>query len=152
MLRIPSFYKGRYRDQFMIRGDVYATLFDEYGNVKMEQHQTNAFSAAGLNCIVDQLTASPGTNKPTHMSVGSGTAAAGALQTHVDTNALTSKTDALGVLTMVGDWAAGDATATLTEVAIRDAAAGNYLSAVALTSVPKAAGDTLAVTYTWTAA
>lgn len=138
------------RVQFI--GRVHVVLRGPDGRIKHEQTVENTFSAAGLNCIVDQLTASPGTNKPTHMSVGTGTASAGALQTHNDTNALTSKTDSGAVLTMVGDWAAGDATATLTEVAIRDAAAGNYLSATALTSVPKGASDTLQVTYTWTAA
>lgn len=159
MIEIPKvkrhgggWYRGRYRDHVKLIGEVHVALFDEFGQLKMEHVQVNAFSANGLNCIVDQLTASPGTNKPTHMSVGTGSVSSGALGAHTDTNALTSKTDSGAVLTMVADWAAGDATATLTEIAIRDGAAGNYLSAVNMTSTPKLASDTLQGTYTWTAA
>ncbi|MDQ3730311.1 MAG: hypothetical protein M3355_12070 [Actinomycetota bacterium] len=74
-----------------------------------------------------------------------------ALGTEVDRNALTSKTRAGNVLTMVGDWAAGDATAAITEAGVFNAAtAGSMYSRATFAVINKAAGDTLQITWTYT--
>jgi hypothetical protein len=87
------------------------------------------------------------------MAVGTGSPAANALGTESDRNALTSKTRSGAVVTMVGDWAAGDATATLTEAGIFDASSsGNMWCSSTFTGIVKAAADTLSITWTLTAA
>jgi hypothetical protein len=64
---------------------------------------------------------------------------------------LTSKTRATNVLTMVGDWAAGQATQTNNEAGVWDAASAGNLHARALFGpMTKAASDTLKLTWTWT--
>jgi hypothetical protein len=69
----------------------------------------------------------------------------------LDRNALTSKTRSNAVVTMVGDWAAGDGTGAITEAGIFDAAsAGNMWVSASFSTINKAAGDTLQITWTLT--
>ena len=89
------------------------------------------------------------------MAIGTGATAAAAgdttLQTELDRNALTSNTSSTNVLTMVGDWAAGDGTGAITEAGVLNAASTGTLYARAVFSViNKAAGDTLSITWTFT--
>ena len=106
---------------------------------------------------MDQLLAAPTVVKPTHMAVGTGATAVAAgntaLVTEIDRNALTSKTRALGVMTMVGDWAAGDATSA------HDPGGGRLqrarpappmYSRATFTAIDKQAADTLQITWTYT--
>jgi hypothetical protein len=79
------------------------------GNV-VEEREANTVTTAGKNGIADQILASPTLGKPTHMAIGTGTPSGNALGTELDRNALTSKTRSGAVVTMVGDWAAGDGT------------------------------------------
>jgi hypothetical protein len=85
------------------------------GEIKQEVEESNLIVTVGVNGIVDQLVASPGINKPSHMAIGTGGTSPSAgqttLTTELDRNALTSKSRSGAVLTMVGDWAAGDGTA-----------------------------------------
>jgi hypothetical protein len=73
------------------------------------------------------------------MAIGTGTNAAAAgdttLQTELDRNALTSKTRSTNVVTMVGDWAAGDGTGAITEAGIFDASSSGNLYVRAVFSV-----------------
>jgi len=90
-----------------------------------------------------------------HMAVGTGTNAAAAgdttLQTENDRNALTSSTVTDNAIAYVGTWAAGDATAALTEAAIFDAASsGDCLARTVFSVVNKGANDTLTITWTIT--
>jgi hypothetical protein len=147
--------KDQYVDGVRIRGQMVATLRGPDGEVKQVEEVTNLIVTVGKNSIADQLLASPGVTKPTHMAVGTGTdaAAAGdtALQTELDRNALTSKTRNTNVVTMVGDWAAGDATGAITEAGIFNASSSGDLYARAVFSViNKGANDTLSITWTFT--
>jgi len=126
-------------------------LRDSEGRIKDERHIHNTTTTPGKEGLADQILASPSLGVPTHMAVGTGSPSATALGTESDRNALTSKTRSGAVITMVGNWAAGDATATLTEAGLFDAdASGNMWASATFTAIAKAASDTLAITWTIT--
>jgi chitodextrinase len=123
-------------------------LRDEDGNV-VETREANTVTTSGKNGIADQILAAPTLGKPTHMAIGTGSPAANALGTELDRNALTSKTRSGAVVTMVGDWAAGDGTGAITEAGIFDASStGNMWTSVSFSVVNKSA--TMALSITWT--
>jgi hypothetical protein len=140
---------------FAVRGHVHAVLTDRDGRVKQTVDTDTLITTAGRNAIVERLDATPATAQPSHMAIGTGATAAAAgdtaLQTELDRNALTSNTSSANVLTMVGDWAAGDGTGAITEAGVLNAASTGTLYARAVFSViNKAAGDTLQITWTFT--
>lgn len=141
-------------DDLTLRGEVLVEVFDRDGSLKETRRSDNLILTAGRAMIADQLLASPSLGKPTHMGVGtSGTAPAAGDTTITgeDRNALTSKTRNTNVVTFVGDWAAGEATGTLQEAGLWDAASGGTLvGRVTFGSIAKGASDTLKVTWTWT--
>lgn len=95
---------------------------------------------------------------PTHMAVGTGTGGTSAfnsLATENDRNALTSTTQGTGAadndVIYVADWAAGDATAAITEAGVFNAASGPGMMVYSsFSAVNKAAGDTLQINWTVT--
>jgi hypothetical protein len=138
-----------------LKGTARLVLRDHNGHIKHDQTVENLITTAGRNAIVNRLPSSPGTAVPTHMAIGTGTNAAAAgdttLQTELDRNALTSNTASTNVLTMVGDWAAGDGTGAITEAGVLSAASGGTLfSRAVFSAINKAAGDTLQITWTYT--
>ena len=132
--------------------NVTVELFDRDGVLKDKREIHNAVHTNAKNGSADQLLAAPALGKPTHCAVDTGThTAPAALGTELDRNAFTSKTRSGNVVTMVTDWAAGDATGALTEAGIFDAAAaGNVWLSVTFAVVNKTAGDTLKITWTLT--
>lgn len=138
-----------FKDKSKVIGRVKVELFDGNGKLKTSK-VFNTIETAGKNAICDRLLASPALGVPTHMAVGTGTPGGGTLGTEADVNALTSKTRTDNVLTMIGDWAAGDGTGALTEASIKDGAAGNVLATTSFTVINKGAADTLKITWTWT--
>lgn len=135
--------------------NVHIVLRGPDGEVKQEETCHNLITTAGRNAIVERLDSSPATAQPTHMAIGTGTNAAAAgdttLQTELDRNALTSNTASANVLTMVGDWAAGDGTGAITEAGVLNAAStGTLYSRAVFSVINKAAGDTLQITWTYT--
>jgi hypothetical protein len=142
-------------DGLQLTGHVRAVLRDTTGRVKQTVETDNLITTAGRNAIVERLDSSPATGQPSHMAIGTGTNAAAAgdttLQTELDRNALTSNTASANVLTMVGDWAAGDGTGAITEAGVLNAASNGTLYSRAVFSViNKAAGDTLSIQWTYT--
>lgn len=138
-----------------IQGHARLVLRDPTGRIKHDQTVRNLITTAGRNAIVSRLASSPGTAVPTHMAIGTGTTAAAAgdttLQTELDRNAVTSNTASSNVLTVVGDWAAGDGTGAITEAGILSANSGGTLfSRAVFSAINKAAGDTLQITWTYT--
>jgi hypothetical protein len=156
MSRMPTDEtSGGLREAEEVEDNVRIVVRGPDGEVKQDETTHNLIVTVGKNGIADQLLAAPSIGKPTHMAVGTGTnaAAAGdtALQTELDRNALTSKTRAANVVTLVGDWAAGDGTGALTEAGVFDAgAAGNLYARAVFSVINKAAGDTLSITWTFT--
>lgn len=134
-----------------IRYTATAVLRDANGKIKTIEHYHNTVTTAGKNGAADQVLASPSLNKPTHMGIGTGTPSGTALGTELDRNALTSKTRSNAVVTMVGDWAAGDGTGAITEAGVFDAAStGNMWLSASFSTINKAAGDSLQITWTLT--
>jgi len=140
-----------------IRGHVRVEVRDSItGELKDWTESDNLIVTVGKNGIADQLIASPTINKPSHMAVGTGSTAPAAgdtaLGAEIDRNALTSKTRSTNVVTMVGDWAAGDATnSAIAEAGIFDAAStGNLYARATFTAINKGASDTLSITWTFT--
>lgn len=128
-----------------------AVLRGPDGEVKKRVSRFNTVTTAGKNGIADQILLSPTLNKPTHMAVGTGSPSGTALGTENDRNALTSKTRSNAVVTMIGDWAAGDATAALTEAGVFDASStGNMWLSTTFSVINKGASDTLQITWTLT--
>lgn len=138
---------------FKLIENVHIVLRGPDGEVKDERFIKNTVTTAGKNGVADQIVASPTLGKPTHMAVGTGTPTGTALGAETDRNALTSKTRSGAVVTMIGDWAAGDATAAITEAGIFDAAAtGNMWMSQSFSVINKGASDTLQITWTLTVA
>lgn len=135
--------------------NVKVELFGADGALKESREIHNVVTTAGKAHIADQLSSSPGGSAMSHMAIGTGTtsAAAGdtALETELDRNALTSRTDSGAVVTYVGDWAAGDGTGAITEAGILNAGSGGTLLVHAVFSaINKGASDVLQITWTLT--
>ncbi len=140
-------------DTTEIKGNVHLVLRDERGRIKARRVIHNTVPANGLAHIADQLSATPGQAAMGWMAVGTGTPAATLLGAEVDRNALTSRTDSGAVVTYVGDWAAGDATATITEAGVFNvvtAATITMLMSASFAGIAKGANDTLQITWTLT--
>jgi len=135
-------------DDLKLTGALTIALNDE-----IVQETENLVVTAGKNWVADRM--NNANTVMTHMAVGTGTNAAAAgdttLQTENDRNALTSTTVTNNAVAYVATWAAGDATAALTEAGILDAASGGDLLARTVFSVVnKGAADSMTITWTIT--
>ena len=135
-------------DDLILTGALTIALNDE-----IVQETENLVVTAGKNWVADRM--NNANTVMTHMAVGTGTNAAAAgdttLQTENDRNALTSTTVTNNAIAYVATWAAGDATAALTEAGILDAASGGDLLARTVFSVVnKGAADSMTITWTIT--
>lgn len=141
-----------------VTGEVRIVLRGPDGRIKAEEITSNLVVTTGRQHIADQM-ADQGAAAMSHMAIGTGTTAADAsdtaLETELDRNALTSKTQGTGSdahkVTYVGDWAAGDGTGAITEAAIfNSASAGDMLCRSVFSVKNKGAGDTLTLTWVLT--
>ena len=135
-------------DDLKLTGALTIALNDE-----IVQETEKLVVTAGKNWVADRM--NNANTVMTHMAVGTGTNAAAAgdttLQTENDRNALTSTTVTDNAVAYVATWAAGDATAALTEAGILDAASGGDLLARTVFSVVnKGAADSMTITWTIT--
>ena len=122
-------------------------------NDEIVQETENLVVTAGKNWVADRM--NNANTVMTHMAVGTGTtealAAQTALITETDRNALTSTTVTDNAVAYVATWAAGDATAALTEAGIFDAASsGDMLARTVFSVVNKGAADSMTITWTIT--
>lgn len=137
--------------QFGIPMHVQAILTDTVTGKQRTYSVYNTVTTNGKYGIADQILATPTLGKPTHMAIGTGTGGTTALTTELDRNALTSKTRSNAVVTMIGDWAAGDGTGALTEAGVLTASSGGDLWLYTTFSViNKGAADALQITWTLT--
>ncbi len=142
-------------DGFPLVANMHAVLRGPDGQIKEERHVHNTMTDAGKYGIIDQFLAAPTLAKVGWMAVGTGAPAATLLGTEVDRNALTSKTRVNAVATMVGDWAAGDATAAITEAGLFDVVTANTVNmwcSASFSVINKGAADTLSISWTITGA
>jgi|TARA_R110002012_G_scaffold94704_2_gene229331 hypothetical protein len=123
-------------------------------NNEIVQETKNLVVTAGKSFVASRM---KDTTKAamTHMAVGTGTTAAAAgnttLVTETDRNALTSTTVTANAIAYVCTWAAGDATAALTEAGIFNASSGgDMLCRTVFSVVNKGASDSMTITWTVT--
>lgn len=139
------------RDVTRWKGILHVVLRGPDGRLKEERYQENTVTTAGKNAFADQLLASPTLGKPTHMAIGTGSPAATLLGAENARVAFTSKTRSGAVVTMVGDFAAGVGTGTITEAGVFDVVTANTVNAhlfASFSGVAKAAGDSLSIAWT----
>ena len=140
-------------------GSLKAELRGPSGLLKEFREIDNVFTDAGDAHVADQMASTPGESAMSHMAVGTDTTTLTAGDTtlggETDRNALTSFTQGTGgddnKVVYLGDWAAGEATAALTEAGIfNSSTAGSMLCAQTFSVINKGAADTLAITWTVT--
>lgn len=136
-------------DDLKLTGNLTIAVNDE-----IVQETKNLVVTAGKNFVASRM---KDTSKAamTHMAVGTGTTAAAAANTtlvsETDRNALTSTTVTNNEIAYVATWAAGDATAALTEAGIFNASSGgDMLCRTVFSVVNKGASDSMTITWTVT--
>lgn len=141
------------KEEGSIESNVHIKLFGPDGKLKDERKIHNTVTTAGKNGAADQILAAPTLPKPGWMAIGTGSPAATLLGTEIDRNALTSKTRSGAVVTMVGDWAAGDGTGAITEAGVFDVVTANTVNmwmSASFSVINKGAADTLSISWTLT--
>lgn len=142
-------------DNLKLKGRVALELRGKDGQVKETREIDNLVVNAGLDFIASRI---EGTTKAvmSHMALGSGTTAAAAGNTDLESilgsrEALDSTTVTNNEVVYVSSFEAGDATGAVTEAGIFNAVtAGDMLCRTVFSVVNKAADDTLSVTWTIT--
>lgn len=145
------------KDKFGFNANVKVELFGKDGQLKEQREVHNAVTDYGVYYMMDASNATPDEPKAGWMALGSGTTlTAGLLQTPITASnvALTSKARTNKVITMVGDWAAGVATATISEAMTTNTnnVSGTAIMYATFTGIVKGAADTLKITWTLTGA
>jgi len=143
------------KDGLKLKGRVGIVLKDKDGNVKETREIDNLVVDAGLDFIASRM---EGTTDAvmSHMALGSGTTAASASDTDLESilgsrEALDSTTVTDNAVAYVASFEAGDATGAVTEAGIFNASSGgSMLCRTVFSVVNKAADDTMSVTWTIT--
>ena len=142
-------------DTLKAKGRVNIVLKDKDGNVKETREIDNLVVAAGLDYIASRMEGTS-SNVMSHMALGSGTTAAAAGDTDLESilgsrEALDSTTVTDNAVAYVSSFEAGDATGAVTEAGIFNAVSGGtMLCRTVFSVVNKAADDTMSVTWTIT--
>lgn len=142
-------------ENLKLKGRVALELKDAQGNIKQTQEIDNLVVDAGLDYIASRM---EGVTESvmSHMGLGSGSTAADAADTDLETQlgsreALDSSTVTDNQIVYVATFEAGDATGSVREAGIFNAStAGTMLCRTVFDVVNKAADDTLSVTWTIT--
>jgi len=146
-------------DKVGFKSDVLVELRGPDGKIKDSEIVQNIVTQVGDAHIADQLASAHDEDEMSHMAIGTGTTAAAdtdtTLETELDRNALTSRTQGAGAddndVIYIGDWAAGDGTGAITEAGVLNAAAAGTLLCRSVFAVKnKGALDTLKITWTFT--
>jgi len=139
--------------------NVRIVLRDTSGEVKEERRAHNLITDVGCAHIADRLASSHDETEMSHMAVGTGssgpTPGDTTLGSELDRNALDSRTQSTGAddheIVYVATWPTGDATGSLTEAGIFNAASGGVLLArVVFSVIEKGADEALEITWTMT--
>jgi len=140
-------------DGIKIQSNYWIKLFDKDGKLKAYREGHNLVTTAGKEGLADQALAAPSLPKMGWMAIGTGTPAATLLGAEIDRNAFTSKTRSGAVITVVGDWLAGDGTGAITEAGTFDVVTANTVNmwmSASFAVINKTATDTLQITWTLT--
>ena len=141
-------------DNLKLKGRVAMVLRDAEGNVKAEQEINNLVVNSGLDFIASRMKDATATAM-SHMAIGSGTTAAAAgdtaLESELGRNALTSTTVTDNAVAYVATFGAGVGTGAVTEAGLLNAGTGgDMLCRTVFSVVNKAADDSLQITWTVT--
>jgi len=140
-------------DGIRMTGELEMVLRAPSGRVKRRLKLRNLVVTAGKGVIAERMKQTPSKGHMTHMAVGSGTTAAAAgdtaLQTQISSRvALGSTTVSTNTITYACTFGAGVSTGTISEAGIFNASSGgDMLSRVVFTGFTKGAGDSLAVSW-----
>ena len=139
-------------DTLKAKGRVSIVLKDKDGNIKETREVDNLIVTTGLNYIASRMKDATATAM-THMGLGSGTTAAAAGDTDLESilgsrEALDSTTVTNNTITFIASFEAGDATGAVTEMGLFNAlSGGTMLARVVFSVVNKQADDTMTVTH-----
>lgn len=142
-------------DKMKAKGKVGIVLKDKFGNVKETREIDNLVVDTGLDYIASRM-GGTSASVMSHMALGSGTTAAAANDTDLQSilgsrEALDSTTVTDNTIQYVASFEAGDGTGAVTEAGIFNAStAGTMLCRTVFSVVNKAADDTMSVTWTIT--
>ena len=141
-------------DLLKMVGELTITVFDEEGKVKDQRDLKNLVVSAGKTFIASRMV---GTSQAimSHMAIGTGTTTPAVAQTTLTTEAgrvtLASSSASSNQVTYTATFPAGTGTGAITEAGIFNAvSAGTMLCRTTFPVVNKAAGDSIAVTWTVT--
>lgn len=140
-------------DNLKLKGDVAIKLFDKDGNIKQEENINNLVVNAGLDFIASRMVGTSSTAM-SHMGIGSGTTAAAAGNTDLESIlgsrvTLTSATATNEEVLYVASFGAGVSTGAVTESAIFNASTGgDMLCRTTFSVINKSADDTLQINWT----
>jgi hypothetical protein len=144
-----------FENNLSVKGRLSVVLRDADGNVKQAQDIPNLVVSSGLAFIASRMKDTTDAAM-SHMAVGSGTTAAAAGDTALETQigsrvSLTSTTVTSNAVAYVATFAAGTGTGAITEAGIFNAStAGTMLCRTVFSVVNKGADDTLQITWTIT--
>jgi hypothetical protein len=139
-----------------IKGNLEVVLLDENGTQKDYRKVNNLVVAVGKDVIAARLLGNT-LAVMSHMAVGTSSTAAATSQTalggEIGRVALDSSVRSTNTITYVATFPAGTGTGSLAEAGILNAAStGNMLCRTTFSTVTKAAGDTIVVTWNVTVA
>jgi hypothetical protein len=147
-----KFGKG-FTATMQIHGNLDIKLFGPDGKIKDRRQVHNTVTNAGKYGAADQILETPTLAKAGWMELGTGAGGTTKLNAYIagSRNALTSKTRNNAVVTMVGDWAAGDGTGPITEAGLFDVVTENTVNMWLYSSFDVInKGDLDALQITWT--
>ena len=142
-------------DELKVAGSVNVVIRDESGKQKENFTIPNLVVTTGLAYIASRMKDATATAM-THMAVGTGSTAAAAGNTALETQlgsrvALTSTTVTSNSIAYVASFGAGVATGALTEAGIFNAStSGTMLCRTVFAVINKGAADTMTITWTIT--
>jgi hypothetical protein len=140
-------------DNMKAKGRLSIVLKDADGNIKDQREVDNLVVTAGLGYIASRMKDATATAM-SHMALGSGTTAAAAGDTDLESvlgsrEALDSTTVTDNTVQYISSFEAGDGTGAVTEAGIFNAStAGTMLCRTVFDVVNKGANDTLSITWT----
>ena len=142
-----------FENNLSVKGRLSVVLRDADGNVKQSQDIPNLVVNSGLAFIASRMKDTTDAAM-SHMAVGSGTTAAAAGDTALETQigsrvSLTSTTVTANAIAYVATFAAGTGTGAITEAGIFNAdTSGTMLCRTVFSVVNKGSDDTLQITWT----
>jgi hypothetical protein len=137
-------------DTLKVTGQVSVVITDKDGNIKDQREVKNLVVTVGKQFIAGRMVGTP--TAMSHMAIGSGTTAAAAgdttLQTELGRVALASAAASGAVVTYTATFPPGTGTGAVTEAGILNAgSAGTLLCRTVFAVVNKGADDAMAITW-----